>query len=51
MRGCVLGSFGFFGSFFFGSLGRFLDGLDCLDCFLGSLEGLFGWIRLDVWVV
>ena len=43
MRGCVLGSLG--------SLGRFLDGLDCLDCFLGSLEGLFGWIRLDVWVV
>ena len=50
MRGCVLGSLRSLGRFL-GSLGRFLDGLDCLDCFLGSLEGLFGWIRLDVWVV
>ena len=50
MRGCVLGSLGSLGRFL-GSLGRFLDGLDCLDCFLGSLEGVFGWIRLDVWVV
>ena len=47
MRGCVLGSLRSLGRFL-GSLGRFLDGL---DCFLGSLKGLFGWIRLDVWVV